>query len=329
MNFQGNPCPYCGKIFTAEDDIVVCPECGTPHHRECYKEMGFCANAGSHGEDFEWHSAVHAEPHRVQHVPKPETGNGETVVCDMCGQRTPAHEKFCIHCGVALGEQRVPSPEEKFQQERERVFLSTLGDDIGGITAKEALIYVRSNAGYFLPRFAAFNKGVKFDTNFSAFIFSYFYLFYRKMYGLGIIAFIANLILSIPTMLLDFAMLQEQYIEMGMLSQIIWEVPHQETLTVFSVIASVLIWGMRIALMLFFNRLYYAKVVGDVKGARDGLANETEEVITRFFYRKGGTSMLVPILIGLCTLAFSFALAGFIVSSEYFIMPDLTNFIPK
>ena len=50
QNFLGNPCPYCGKNFESGDDIVVCPECGTPHHRDCYKEHSACANEEKHSE---------------------------------------------------------------------------------------------------------------------------------------------------------------------------------------------------------------------------------------------------------------------------------------
>ena len=52
-NFINAECPYCGRKFAEGDDIVVCPECGTPHHRECYKEHGSCANEERHGS-FEW-----------------------------------------------------------------------------------------------------------------------------------------------------------------------------------------------------------------------------------------------------------------------------------
>ncbi len=34
INFTGIKCPVCGKAFTDEDDIVVCPKCGAPYHRE-------------------------------------------------------------------------------------------------------------------------------------------------------------------------------------------------------------------------------------------------------------------------------------------------------
>ena len=31
MDFYKYKCPVCNKQFKEGDDIVVCPECGTPH----------------------------------------------------------------------------------------------------------------------------------------------------------------------------------------------------------------------------------------------------------------------------------------------------------
>ena len=42
MNYKGVSCPVCGQEFKEGDDIVVCPECGAPHHRSCYKQLGNC-----------------------------------------------------------------------------------------------------------------------------------------------------------------------------------------------------------------------------------------------------------------------------------------------
>ena len=112
-----------------------------------------------------------------------------------------------------------------------------------------------------------------------------------------------------------------------MLSQVIWNVPHQEALAVYSIIASLLIWVIRIALMMFFNRLYYSKVISTIKKERDFLANKGEKEIANFFRKKGGTGMTVPIIFIILTFAASFVLAGFIVSSEFFIMPDISNFL--
>ena len=32
----------CGKPLTLQDDIVVCPDCGAPYHRDCYEKLGRC-----------------------------------------------------------------------------------------------------------------------------------------------------------------------------------------------------------------------------------------------------------------------------------------------
>ncbi len=326
QSFFGNQCPYCGKKFSEGDDIVVCPECGTPHHRDCYKEHSACANEEKHGGNFEWKNAAVPPVHK--HEPAGQE-NGGITVCSNCGTENPGFSRYCLSCGAPLSEENphVFSPEEEFQRERERIFAESFAVDFDGVSPKEAAVFVKSNVGYFLPRFAAFSKGAKFDTNFSAFIFSYFYLFYRKMYGLGICVFLASLILSIPTTLLDFQILQEQYVEMGLLSQVIWTVPHQEELAIYSIIANLLIWIIRIALMMFFNRLYYSKVVSTIKGARDSLANQSENIIAGFFRRKGGTSMTVPIIIAILTFSASFVLVGFIASSEFFVMPEITKFL--
>ena len=328
-SFYGSPCPYCKKNFAEGDDIVVCPECGTPHHRDCYKEHSACANEANHSENFEWKPAFAAAPTKeIPHEHQHSDDSEGFVECPGCGTENPKGAHFCLSCGCRLEEsdRHIPSAED-FRRERNRMFSEAFGDSLNGISAKEAAIYVRSNIEYFLPRFAAFSKGAKFDTNFSAFIFSYLYLFYRKMYGLGIAVFAATMILSIPTFLLDFATIQEQYVEMGLLSQIIWEIPHQETLAIYSIVASLLTWVMRIALMMFFNRLYFAKVTSAVKSARENLKTADQTAIGNYFRKKGGISMIVPIIFCSLTLIASFVLAGFIVSSEFFIMPDMTKFL--
>lgn len=49
MKYTNYKCPVCNNQFNEEDDIVVCPECGTPHHRECYIQKGKCINSDKHG----------------------------------------------------------------------------------------------------------------------------------------------------------------------------------------------------------------------------------------------------------------------------------------
>ena len=42
MDFLGKKCPVCSKNFHEDDDIVVCPECGTPTNGS-----KFCPNCGT------------------------------------------------------------------------------------------------------------------------------------------------------------------------------------------------------------------------------------------------------------------------------------------
>ena len=54
MKYTGIPCAACKKPFEDGDDIVVCPECGTPYHRACYKELGHCIHEQRHAEGYLW-----------------------------------------------------------------------------------------------------------------------------------------------------------------------------------------------------------------------------------------------------------------------------------
>ena len=54
MDYIGKKCPVCQKYFHADDDVVVCPDCGTPHHRECYESLGHCSNENLHEQGYDY-----------------------------------------------------------------------------------------------------------------------------------------------------------------------------------------------------------------------------------------------------------------------------------
>ena len=54
LEYEGQPCMICGRMFGEDDDIVTCPECGTPYHRACYKEAGACINTALHESGGSW-----------------------------------------------------------------------------------------------------------------------------------------------------------------------------------------------------------------------------------------------------------------------------------
>ena len=53
-DYVGCVCSVCNKPFAAGDDIVVCPECGTPYHRACYQAAGGCVHEAQHAEGYAW-----------------------------------------------------------------------------------------------------------------------------------------------------------------------------------------------------------------------------------------------------------------------------------
>lgn len=42
----GKSCPYCQSAITSGDEVIVCPQCDTPHHVDCWRENGGCTTFG-------------------------------------------------------------------------------------------------------------------------------------------------------------------------------------------------------------------------------------------------------------------------------------------
>ncbi len=105
MKFTGCSCVGCNNIFVETDDVVVCPVCGSPHHRACYNEHGKCANAEHHGEDFSWifpeHLKKKDEPKKAEEPIDINIRfkNGENaVMCPHCKALNYGNDAFCMKC---------------------------------------------------------------------------------------------------------------------------------------------------------------------------------------------------------------------------------------
>ena len=85
--YYGCPCEGCAKPLTLKDDIVVCPDCGAPYHRDCYEKLGRCIHTPAHGAGYEWKFPYQDAALRT---------------CPSCGERTLRSEPNCRCCGAAL-----------------------------------------------------------------------------------------------------------------------------------------------------------------------------------------------------------------------------------
>ena len=78
IDFEGKKCVVCSAYLFPEDDVVFCPTCGAPHHRECYKNLGHCGLEELHGTENEYTD-------KKEEKSKPESINeeGQENVCGI------------------------------------------------------------------------------------------------------------------------------------------------------------------------------------------------------------------------------------------------------
>lgn len=101
MRYTGNICDGCKKPLLDDEDIVVCPECATPQHRECYDEKGQCVNAHLHGTDFVWEGEVGTKKTIFSStLAKEKESEGEDIICPHCHQKNPPGSKQCRSCSM-------------------------------------------------------------------------------------------------------------------------------------------------------------------------------------------------------------------------------------
>ena len=119
--YTGKTCVYCEKVFTEDDDIVVCPDCGAPHHRSCYKELGHCALESKHNEKEPWSWGVQHEEiidgDAPMRCPRCATlYKPGTMQCPVCGTDLTRH-----HPSGASRVMRIPFTEEEMKELKEEM----------------------------------------------------------------------------------------------------------------------------------------------------------------------------------------------------------------
>ena len=204
MRYEGENCPYCGVTFADGDDVVVCPDCATPHHRVCWFAHGECANAERHGTDFVWKKSAQPESQQAfqPELEKPQHENRSTanldIVCPDCGTVCPNGTLRCPDCGAVLIPFANPMGEPPMAQFRPDFNPS---EDIGGVKSGDVALFCRTAGASYIRKFRRLSSGGKLSFNWAAFLFSPFWFFYRKIYEAGAIfitVFVALNLILIP-----------------------------------------------------------------------------------------------------------------------------------
>lgn len=306
MNYINEKCPLCGQPFTEQDDVVVCPDCGAPHHRACWYGKGSCAHAAEHSAGYVWT----ANPSERSAQNEAQRQENPDLRCPRCGEPCGVDTLVCPTCGNRLG---VVPPGASYSF-NEDYFMRGVdvpaNTDLGGVTAKDAAIFVQHRAGVYVRKFQKQNdKGKKTGWNWAAFLFSPFWFFYRKAYKAG--AFFLGLWMILSAFLfvpLEKVLAQSeqtvlQYItidETTTLEQVLQafealdDTARQavkqagDRLTKAVVLFYAALFVPNIFAALFADHLYKKKVVKDVQSMRDFAQNE--QTFKMLALRRGGVS---------------------------------------
>lgn len=196
LKTEGVTCARCHAYLFDDDDIVYCPVCGAPHHRDCYNELGHCALEEFHGTDKQYDKIKAAE----ETVSAKEAQRGHTgenaegkITCQMCRESYDFSLNSCPKCGAP----NIAKAGGSF------VSFDFLGGvpadcDIGdGVTADEAKRLVAANTPRYIPKFAVLNKNNRASWNWMAFFFPSAWMLSRKMYKNGIITGLLTVIATL------------------------------------------------------------------------------------------------------------------------------------
>lgn len=208
MTYNGIECPVCNEKFNNNDDVVVCPVCGTPHHRECWQNNGRCINEEKHAEGFIWQMTGDPQTYSNQ-----SADGGNFKVCPRCGEKNEMYEPVCTRCGERLkantqtihdamneenrqpygnpfgyGETFNPNNYSPYQNVYAADARTVFGEEtkIDDVPVTEVAEYVQKGSNKYIGKFLDMQeKNSKLSWNWSAAFGSVFWCFYRKMTGCG------------------------------------------------------------------------------------------------------------------------------------------------
>lgn len=305
IDFKGKICPICNKEFVDGDDIVVCPECGTPYHRDCYNIENKCIYENRHNlnksekltETLDNNeNSENNEQFNSNHFEDPNKGSSSEKICPRCKHQNPADASFCNKCGYLLKESQ-----EIFEDIPPEIKegIPVLFDPMGGVDPEEKVEnikfgdlakLVKSNTPYYMNVFKKINNENKSKFNFSAFLFNGSWFLFRKQYKIGIPLTILNFVILSYTSLIQYT--QEA----------------SKVLTSFSGILeglSLLQFIVMLVCGFFANRLYFKFCVDKVNSIKEDCDKNKELDYNKQILIQGGTNIRIVFLIFLLSFLVS------------------------
>ncbi len=292
-DYRNCTCIGCKNTFEADDDIVVCPECGTPYHRDCWNAHGHCINTELHETGGSWQ-----RPKTEEEI-KAEAEANAPVPCPNCGSKNDRNNIFCTQCGSSMkrseslfGDDSTGNEEDSWTGR----FPGIMGmentvnsnEEIDGVKMQDVVDFVGKNTPYYISRFRFFrDQKKKIAPNFVCMVFPQLWFAYRKMWLFTAIIIIAAFLLSIPGSLISLASQTDALLatlqpQMAMAGEEFFKAIQEQLLSFAEAVKEnyrVLYWtdfvcnyismAMNIVLFLFGNYIYYRHAVKKIKAVRN------------------------------------------------------------
>ena len=292
MKYTGEKCVVCGEVFAEDSDIVVCPECGTPHHRSCWQKDNKCGNSPKHEYNYVWKAVkVHQE----------KINEEKDIVCPVCRFHNAVNSKSCTNCGVYLNDEKVTEIKNEDSEENP-VQSYYIGfnpeEDMDGVSLKELSDFVRTNTIYYIPLFKRIKlTGIKFSFNLMCFIFPPFYFANRRMWNWALLSSFLMALFLIP-LAVSYTVSQNIQGQADLITLAFAEFIYKYNSFVTVLIRSFNIADLllRIFFCIFGNWIYYRYSVRTIKKIKKTYKNKSAEKVISI---TGGNSLVNIIIIAI------------------------------
>lgn len=281
LSVEGQKCPVCHAYLFDDDDVVFCPVCGAPHHRDCYNAIGHCAFEDKHGTD-EQYDASFYKKEEIKEEPEEKTAESDVIRCRFCGNEIEKDANFCSHCR-APRENATANPFGDIKKD------TVLEDDV---VAEELARFTLINPSRYVKKFFSLNKKNRISWNWAAFLFPCEWSLYRKCYRSGIlmgVLLVAAALLTMPMekALSQFVLDNATYQQMMMLlienSDKIGLLP-----MILSLISGAITLGVRIFAGVFGDYIYRGTAIEHIKEIKAS-PDEKDDL----YRKKGGVNIIL------------------------------------
>lgn len=199
--YENEICPVCKEEFCKGDDIVVCPECGTPHHRECYNLAGKCVNTGLHKAGYDYQKEKKENVNILKNEPIIQHTENQDDIIPIIGNAENESDDNNIT-------KKPLNPVDIFKITDTDTVYEKDSQTIDGESVADFAATIKVNVPKFINKFKEMEaKNKKASWNWCAFFFGPIYLLARKMYkqGLAFICLSFSLLFAANTLILKFA----------------------------------------------------------------------------------------------------------------------------